>query len=131
VILTVYLLAFGGEVFYIGSTGRYPERIEEHRALMRAGCHPNRRVQAAYALHGVPVACLLETLRVSTPHQAAATESRYILKYLEAHPYNVCNLALADPSSFECWFPIPDEDLKWSRDDNGSCEATRASNRED
>lgn len=113
-ILTIYLLAFGGEVYYVGSTGRYPERIEEHLALMRAGCHPNRRVQAAYALYGVPVASILESLRVSTPQEAADTESGYILNYIEANPYNVCNVALAVPGSFECWFPISDEDLQWS-----------------
>ena len=123
-ILTVYLLAFGGEVFYIGSTGRYPERIEEHLAHMRVGRHPNSRVQAAYVLFGVPVASVLETLQVSTAQEAADTESRYILKYLEAHPYNICNVALADPRSFECWFPISDEDLQWSRDRKERCETT-------
>jgi hypothetical protein len=114
VILIVYLLDFGGEVFYVGSTGRYPERIGEHLALMREGRHPSKRVQAAYALFGVPVASVLETLRVSTPQEAADTESKHILKYREVHRYHLCNVGLADPRSFECWFPIPDEDLQWS-----------------
>ena len=127
-LLSVYLLDFGAEVFYVGATGRYPERIAEHLALMRAGHHPNRRVQGAYALYGVPIVSVLETLRVSTPQEAADTESKHILKYREAHPFHVCNVALADPRGFEGWFPIPDEDLQWSRSDNGSGKSTLPSN---
>jgi predicted GIY-YIG superfamily endonuclease len=113
--LTIYLLTFRGEVYYVGSTGRYPERIEEHLVRMREGRHPNRRVQAAYATYGVPVATILEVARVSTPQEAAAAEDRHILHYFEAHPHNTCNQALADPRGFEYYFPIPDEDLNWSK----------------
>lgn len=49
----IYLLEFPDGARYVGSSYQLESRKKEHHTRMKSGRHPNRRLQAAWARHGV------------------------------------------------------------------------------
>ncbi len=84
----IYMLSFQ-ERIYIGQSNNCSRRYAEHVEALTSGTHKNRRVRAAYELHGLPkltilAGCALEDLN--------RLEIMFIQKYNSYGGYGGLNL---------------------------------------
>lgn len=67
---------------YVGSSADVRQRLSMHRSQLRAGSHPNRRLQAAWTAWGAISFEMVVLEECATPTDAVAAERRWLGSYV-------------------------------------------------